>query len=66
MSKTIVISKTKTALRRFKRDVAKSGHLYELKRRRHFETNTEKRLRKAAASRRKAKMARQASRKQKR
>ena len=47
-----------SALRRFKKEVTKSGHLYELRRRRYFETNTEKRLRKAAAARRKARMAR--------
>lgn len=47
-----------SALRRFKKDVIKSGHLFELRRRRYFETNTEKRLRKAAAARRKARIAR--------
>lgn len=47
-----------SAIRRFKKEVTKSGHLYELRRRRYFETNTEKRLRKAAAARRKARMAR--------
>lgn len=54
----------RVAIRRFKKDVSKSGHLFELRRRRYFETNTEKRIRKAAAARRKAKMARQDSRKQ--
>jgi small subunit ribosomal protein S21 len=47
-----------SALRRFKKDVSKSGHLFELRRRRYFETATEKRIRKAAASKRKARMAR--------
>lgn len=51
------------ALRRFKKDVSKSGHLFELRRRRYFETNTEKRIRKAAAARRKAKIARNETRK---
>lgn len=50
-----------SAIRRFKKDVTKSGHLYELRRRRYFETNTEKRLRKAAAAKRKARMARNMS-----
>lgn len=48
-----------SALRRFKKEVMKSGHLFELKRRRYFETNTEKRLRKSAASKRKARIQRQ-------
>ncbi|KAK1864026.1 hypothetical protein I4F81_006577 [Pyropia yezoensis] len=34
-----------SALRRFKKDVNKSGHLFELRRRRYFETTAEKRLR---------------------
>jgi len=52
-----------SAIRRFKKEVTKSGHLYELRRRRYFETNTEKRLRKSAAARRKARMARNMKRK---
>ncbi|CDF36909.1 unnamed protein product [Chondrus crispus] len=51
-----------SAIRRFKKDVSKSGHLFELRRRRYFETNTEKRIRKAAAARRKAKIARRTAR----
>lgn len=61
MEVTIVVGDSEpieSALRRFKKDVTKSGHLYELRRRRYFETNTEKRLRKAAAAKRKARMAR--------
>lgn len=61
MDVTVVVGDSEpieSALRRFKKEVTKSGHLYELRRRRYFETNTEKRLRKAAAARRKARMAR--------
>lgn len=47
-----------SALRRFKKDVNKSGHLFELRRRRYFETTAEKRLRKHMQSQRKARMAR--------
>lgn len=43
-----------SALRRFKKEVSKSGHLFELRRRRYFETNTEKRLRKETQSKRRA------------
>ena len=48
-----------SALRRFKKEVSKSGHLFELRRRRYFETNTERKIRKAAAARRRARMFRQ-------
>ncbi|BAC90470.1 MAG: 30S ribosomal protein S21 [Aphanocapsa lilacina HA4352-LM1] len=41
-----------SALRRFKRTVAKAGILAEAKRHRHFETPIEKRRRKAIARRR--------------
>ncbi|EKX38450.1 hypothetical protein GUITHDRAFT_96960 [Guillardia theta CCMP2712] len=41
-----------SAMRRFKIAVAKSGHLVELKRRRTFETNNEKKIRKDKESRR--------------
>ncbi|GAB0497988.1 hypothetical protein MMPV_009327 [Pyropia vietnamensis] len=47
-----------SALRRFKKDVNKSGHLFELRRRRYFETTAEKRLRKHTQAQRKARMAR--------
>jgi len=47
-----------SALRRFKKDVNKSGHLFELRRRRYFETTAEKRLRKYTQAQRKARMAR--------
>jgi small subunit ribosomal protein S21 len=61
MDVTIVVGDSEpieSALRRFKKDVTKSGHLFELRRRRYFETATEKRIRKAAASKRKARMTR--------
>ncbi len=61
MDVTVVVGDNEpieSAIRRFKKDVTRSGHLFELRRRRYFETNTEKRLRKAAAARRKARMAR--------
>lgn len=68
MDVTIVVGDNEpveSALRRFKKDVTRSGHLFELRRRRYFETNTEKRIRKAAAARRKARMARNSSNQQK-
>ncbi|MGJ3250757.1 MAG: 30S ribosomal protein S21 [Elainellaceae cyanobacterium] len=40
-----------SALRRFKRRVSRAGILSDLKRKRHFETPTEKRKRKASARR---------------
>lgn len=61
MDVTVVVNDgepIESALRRFKKEVTKSGHLYELRRRRYFETNTEKRLRKAASAKRKMRMAR--------
>ncbi len=42
-----------SALRRFKRQVSRSGILADVKSRRHFETPIEKRKRKASAARRK-------------
>lgn len=65
MDVTVVVGENEpieSALRRFKKDVQKSGHLFELRRRRYFETATEKRIRKAAAARRKARMAKNAKR----
>ena len=62
MEVTVVVGDNEpieSALRRFKKEVLKSGHLFELKRRRYFETNTEKRLRKSAQSKRKARISRQ-------
>lgn len=61
MDVTVVVGDNEpieSALRRFKKDVTRSGHLFELRRRRYFETATEKRIRKAAASARKARIAR--------
>lgn len=48
------------ALRRFKREVLKSGHLMEIRRKQHYESSTEKRIRKDALSHRRARMARNA------
>lgn len=45
-----------SALRRFKRQVAKAGILADVKYHRHFETPIEKRKRKAVAARRKKRM----------
>jgi small subunit ribosomal protein S21 len=42
-----------SAMRRFKRQVARTGILADVKNRRHFETPQEKRKRKASAARRK-------------
>ncbi|PXF48809.1 30S ribosomal protein S21 [Gracilariopsis chorda] len=61
MEVTVIIGDSEPiegALRRFKKEVTKSGHLFELRRRRYFETNTERRIRKAAAAKRKAKLSR--------
>merc|ERR1711966_240262 len=51
-----------SALRRFKMAVSKSGHLMELKRRRTFETNNEKMIRKNKEAMRKRRMAKRAQR----
>lgn len=64
MDVTVVVGENEpieSAIRRFKKDVTKSGHLFELRRRRYFETATEKRLRKATAAKRKARIARSQS-----
>lgn len=45
-----------SALRRFKRQVAKAGILADAKTRRHFETPADKRKRKATMARRKRRM----------
>lgn len=58
------IPRAESALRRFKKDVTKSGHLFELRRRRYFETTTEKNIRKRAQSLRKARIARNMANKQ--
>ncbi|CAN8076662.1 unnamed protein product [Agarophyton chilense] len=65
MEVTVVVGDSEPiegALRRFKKEVSKSGHLFELRRRRYFETNTEKRIRKAAAAKRKARLTRNSAR----
>eukprot|EP00282_Hemiselmis_andersenii_P018068 CAMPEP_0114126284 /NCGR_PEP_ID=MMETSP0043_2-20121206/9750_1 /TAXON_ID=464988 /ORGANISM="Hemiselmis andersenii, Strain CCMP644" /LENGTH=123 /DNA_ID=CAMNT_0001219263 /DNA_START=32 /DNA_END=403 /DNA_ORIENTATION=- len=46
-----------SALRRFKNAVSKSGHLNELRRRKRFETNKEKEIRKEKEGHRKRRMA---------
>jgi len=48
------------ALRRFKREVLRSGHLMEIRRRKNFETSTEKRIRKEAMSKKRQRIARNA------
>lgn len=68
MDVTVVVGDNEpieAAIRRFKKDVTKSGHLFELRRRRYFETATEKRLRKATAAKRKARIARSQSERKK-
>ena len=47
-----------SAMRRFKKEVMKSGHLMELRHRRHFENNQEKVKRKSKEARRRNKMIR--------
>jgi small subunit ribosomal protein S21 len=51
-----------SALRRFKKEVVKSGVLMELKRRQFFESNTEKRLRRAELRKQRARQASQRNR----
>jgi small subunit ribosomal protein S21 len=46
-----------SAIARFRREVSKSGHLFELKRRQEFEPNSVKRQRKRKQALRKAKLA---------
>uniref|UniRef100_A0A7S2ZBU8 30S ribosomal protein S21 n=1 Tax=Rhodosorus marinus TaxID=101924 RepID=A0A7S2ZBU8_9RHOD len=48
------------ALRRFKREVLRSGHLMEIRRRKNFETSTERRIRKEAMSKKRQRIARNA------
>lgn len=51
------------AVKRFKREVNKSGHLFDLRFKRFHETNQEKVKRKAVQARRKARLLRQSMRK---
>jgi len=51
-----------SALRRFKKEVVKAGILQEVKRRQFFESNTEKRLRRTALQKQRARQATQRNR----
>ena len=51
-----------SALRRFKREVSKSGHLVVLRHKRHFESSQEKRIRKLKEGRMRRKFERMARR----
>ncbi|KAG5179671.1 ribosomal protein S21-domain-containing protein [Tribonema minus] len=52
-----------SALNRFKRAVARSGHMQELRYRRYFETTQERKKRKATLARKRARIARSKARK---